>query len=202
MPPIDIVDLDWEDGSDNTAGIGQYVYFAKKIDILTLPKPVLDDSTGDGNFEDLVTITDNIVMKPGKAFRKIYVTLEKGALSHDIQGETDGKSNMNRLKFFMPGSEAKVLGFLQWAKNSSLIFLIPEIDGQVRMLGHENYPAKLDTAPGGTGEKSADLKGTEFNFMSARKGPAPIFQGKVNVSSVGSGEDADSDGEQDIIFID
>ncbi len=199
---MNIVDLDWIDGSDNTAGIGQFVYYAKKIDILTLPKPVVDNSVEDGEFENLVTITDNIIMKAGKSFKKIYCTLEKGGLSHDIQGETDGKSNMNRLKFFMPGSEAKVLGFLQWSKNSSLIFLVPEIDGQVRMLGHENYPAKLDTGPGGTGEKSADLKGTEFNFMSARKGPAPIFTGKVEVSGVGSGSDADDDGFQDIIFID
>ncbi len=200
---IDLIDLNWEDGSDNTAGIGQNIYVAKKVDIETLPTPQVDNSIGDGSLAQLVTISDNIVMKPGKGMIKVYCTLEKGSLQHESQGEMDGMSFMNKLKIFMPGSKAEVLGFIQWAKNSSLIILVPEIDGQVRMLGHENYPAKMINAPGGTGEKTADLKGTEINFQSARKGPAPIFTGQVEVSGVGSGIDAEpQDGFQDIVFID
>lgn len=199
---VDMADLDWADGNDNTAGIGQNIYVAKFSDIETLPDPILNDSTGSGSFADLVTISSNIVMKAAKSFWKIYVTLEKGSLNHESQGEMDGMSFLNKLKFFHPGSKAEVLGFAQWCKNSSLIFIVPELDGAKRILGHNLYPAKMISAPGGTGEKTADLKGTTFEFQSARKGPAPIFTGRVQVSGVGSGADADSDGFQEIFFAD
>lgn len=191
---IDFVDLDHEDGSDNTAGIQQYIYAAPFAWIQTLPKPIVDDSTGSGEFADLVTITDNIVMKAGRAFKKIYVTLEAGELKSELQGEMDGKSFLNSVEFFMPGSKAEVEGFRQWAKNSSLIFLVPEVDGQVRMLGHAGYPAKLVTNPGTTGKETSSRKGSTFTFQSARKGPAPIFKGKVDLtggSPYGSGESSD-----------
>jgi hypothetical protein len=197
---IDLTDIEHEDGDDNTAGIGQHIYVAKAADIETLPEPIQPSSTGTGSLSDLVTITDPIVMKAGKAFRKVYCTLEKGQLDHEGQGEMDGQSFMNKLKFFIPGTKAEALGFAQWAKNSSLIFLVPELDGQIRLLGHKTYPAKAVPGTGSTGAKSADLKGTEFNFQSARKGPAPIFEGVVQVSGVGSEYDADSNNEQDIIY--
>lgn len=202
---VTLRDLSHTDGSDNTAGIQQNVYFAKLEDILTLPKPVLDDSTGSGNLSDLVTISSNIVMKPEKQFYKLYCTLEAGELKNDAQGELDGMSFMNQLEVFLPGSSAEALGFAQWVKNSNLIILVPESDGQVRVLGHEGYPAKLVNMAGTTGKVPADRKGMTYTFKSTRKGPSPIFTGRVSTSGSGFGSgalDVNGDGYQDIYFID
>jgi len=198
--PIDITDIDYVDGDDNTAGIGLYIMFAKLSDIATLPTPIVDDSTKNGSFANLVTIAGNIVMKTGKVFRKIYVTLETGKLDHESQGDIDGHSFLNKVEFLIPGSKAEALGFAQWAKNSSLIMLVQEQDSTVRMLGHALYPAKMISAPGTTGQKSADRKSTTFTFQSARKGPAPIFTGSVLLSSPGSTVDLNNDGKQDLFF--
>lgn len=201
---MELQDIDWADGSDNTAGIQQNVYYAKLSDIATLPKPIVDDSTGEGALADLVTISSDITMKSGKVFKKLYCTLEAGGLNGEVQGDLDGKSYKNSLKIFHPGSKLEALGFAQYVKNGNMIFLVPEADGQVRILGHAGYPAKLDTGSSNTGEKSTDRKGNEFVFMSVRKGPAPAFTGKVILtgSGVGSGlVDANSNSYQDIVFI-
>jgi hypothetical protein len=189
--------IEWEDGSDNTSGIQTKLLVAKMSDILTFPKPVLDDSTGDGEFENLVTITGNFVMKPYKKFIELYVTLETGELKHESQGELDGISFLNQLEFLIPGSKKQVLGFTQWAKNSSLCFIVTEADGQQRVLGHPGYPAKMVSAPGTTGKAPADRKSSTFTFKSSRKGPAPVFEGKIDLTGSGFSE-GDTDDFQTI----
>lgn len=188
QPNVDTQDLTHLSGSDNTPGIQQQVFYAVLEDIDMLPLPAQDDSASPtGTFADLVTITADIIMKAGKQFHSIYVTLEEGDLKHEGQGETDSMSYKNTLEFSHPGSKAEVLGFAQWVKNNNIVFLVPEVDGQVRLLGSRAYPAKLSAAPGGTGKKSTDGKKTTFTFHSSRKGPAPIFKGHVQLFSTTGG---------------
>lgn len=200
---MNLKDLNWQDGEDNTAGIQQNVYFAKLEDIATLPKPQVDDSTSSGELEQLVTISSNIVMKANKTFKKLYCTLEEGGLASALQGNMDGKSFKNTLEIFHPGSKAEVLGFAQWAKNSSLIIIVPESDGQARILGHAGYPAKMTGGGADTGKKTTDTKGVRFTFESVRKGPAPVFTGQIqlNIAGGSGAVDANSNSNQDIEFI-
>jgi hypothetical protein len=197
---IDLADILHVSGSDNTAGVQQKVMFAKLEDIDILPQPDVDDSAGSGALDGLVTISQNIRMKPYKKFNELYVTLETGKIDSNSQGELDGMSFKNVLDFFHPGSSAQILGFAQWAKNSDLIFLVPESDGQVRILGHKGYPAKMTKAQVTTGAKGADRKGNGFTFESTRKGPAPIFKGHVDLMGSGFGS-GDANDLQTISFI-
>lgn len=193
---VDLADLTHTDGDDNSAGIQGYIYIAKLADIETLPVPVLDDSTGDGDFADLVTISDDIIMLPFKSFKQVYVTLETGQLDGKAQGEFDGMSFSNEFEFLIPGSGAEALGFGQWVKNSNLIMLVPEVDGRVRLFGHQGFPAKLASADSTTGKKASDRKGITYKFRSSRKGPAPIFTGSVKLQG-----SSGVTGDQDIFFI-
>lgn len=200
---IVLTDLDW-DGGDNTGGVQQYFHFIQFSDIQTMPKPIVDDSDGNGNLSDLVTISDNIVMKANKYPYKHYGTLEKSLLDSNLQGERDGKSFMNEFTFFKPGSKAEVLGFSQWMKNRKGIWLVPEHDGQVRIVGSNSFPAFCKDMKITVGGKSGDEKGALITVESARKGPAAIFTGKVLLtgSSVGSGAiDANSNSYYDIVYI-
>jgi hypothetical protein len=189
---VDTQDLVHKSGSDNTPGIQQQVFYTTLENIVSLPKPDVDDSASDtGSFAELVTITADIVVK--KPFSSIYVTLEDGELKHSGQGETDSMSFKNELEFAHPGTKPEQLGFAQWCKNSNLIFLVPEVDGQVRVLGTKAYPAKLASAPGSTGKKSTDGRKTTFTFHSSRKGPAPIFKGKIMVQGANGGAGSEQD---------
>lgn len=184
MCPIALEDLLHTAGEDNTGGIQTGISWAFLEDIETLPDPEVDDSAGDGTFSNLMTISSNVVMKAGKKIKSCYVTLEKGSIEGDSQGEYDGMSFMNKLKFYFPGQSAVALGFSQVVKNANIIFWVPELDGQIRQVGHRGYPAKMVSAPSTTGNKSSDAKGTMFEFHSARKGPALIFTGEIEESDV------------------
>jgi len=189
---VDTQDLVHQSGSDNTPGIQQKIFYTTLENVVTLPKPVIDDSASPtGSFADLVTILDDIVVKV--PLSSIYVTLEEGELKHVGQGETDSMSFKNSLEFAHPGSKAEVLGFAQWVKNNNIIFLVPEVDGQVRLLGNRAYPAKMESAPGSTDKKAAGAKKTTFTFQSSRKGPSPIFKGKVMVQGVGGAPATEQD---------
>ena len=197
MPPVEFEDLLAVDGQDNTSGLAVDIYVAKIDDILTLPEPVLNDSTGSGKFADLVTISGDIQMKPGKYFRKIQAIIETAKLDGTLQGEMDGKSSLNRLDFTLAGNKADALGFQQWAKNGSLVFIVQDQDGKKRILGHRAYPAKFVEGVGTTGAASTERKQITFAFQSVRKGAAPYFTGRVLVNGVGS-VDVNADLAQDI----
>lgn len=199
---MDLISLNHKDGADNTSGIAQKIYVAKLSDIETLPKPVVDDSASDsGTVDQLVTISSDIVMKAGKSFKELYVTLETGKVDDAVQGELDGKSFRSSISFFHPGTSAEQLGFAQYVKNGNFVVLVPELDGNVRVIGHEAYPAKIENIAITTGGATTERKGGTYTAYSVRKGPAPIFTGQVKVSGVGSGVDADGDGNQDITFL-
>jgi len=177
-------DIDWAQGQDNTAGIQQTVYFIAKSDVVTFPAlPKLTDATVT-KLEDLATVKGNIVLKEGAKALGFYCTLEKSGGTSESQGEMDGMSFKNGLKLFHPGNKAEADGFARYAKNGSFYILYADLDGETFLLGHPGYPAKMISAPGTTGEKTADAKGRTFSFQSVWSGPAPRFTGKVMVGAV------------------
>ena len=196
---MEINDLLHTDGDDNTAGIAQHAIFSILGNIQVLPKPKLDNSASEtGTVEDLVTIADDVVFKPGKKPVKIYCTLEAGSITSEATGGLDGMTYVNKATLFYPGSKKQGMGLFQWIKNGSGILWVQELDGSWRQIGHELYPAKVESISFTSGSKPGDVKGTTIVLKDARKGPAPFFEGNFKVSGVGSGADADGDGNFDI----
>lgn len=193
---LDFEDIDGTSGKDNSAGIQQPVYYVDHNDVLTHPTfPKIEDAT---TLEELVTVSTDIVLKPGKSMKRIRVTLEAGALTSDSQGEIDGMSFKNALKFLLAGNTPQGDGFARYAKNGNFYLLTFELDGAARLLGNPGYPAKMASAPGTTGEKSADRKNRTFTFQSVWSGPAPIFTGKVMIASATQGDPAV---EQELVYL-
>jgi hypothetical protein len=180
--PINLEDLFGTAGQDNTAGIQQNIYLVDFADVETHPTfPKIEGAT---SFEELATVDTDLVLKLTKKAMLIQGTLEKGAATSDSQGEMDGMSYKNALKFQIPGNKAKSDGFARWAKNGSFYLLYFELDGAPRILGHPGYPAKLVSAPGTSGEGTSTMKQRTFTFQSVWSGPAPIFAGKLLVGTV------------------
>jgi hypothetical protein len=180
--PLDFDDITGTAGQDNTAGIQQNIYFINHSDVETHPVfPKIEDGT---TLASLATVTTDVVLKLLKKAFQVYCTLEKGAGTSDSQGEMDGMSFKNALKFVIPGNKANADGFARYAKNGSFYILYFELDGSARILGTPGYPAKMVSAPGTTGEKTSDFKARTFTFQSVWSGPAPIFTGKVLVGAV------------------
>jgi hypothetical protein len=180
--PLDFEDIEGTAGQDNTAGIQQNIYLIDHRDVETHPSfPKIEDAT---TLAELATVTDDIVLKLLKKAFRLQCTLEKGSATSDSQGEMDGMSFKNGLKFQIPGNKANSDGFARYAKNGSFYLLYFELDGQPRLLGHPGYPAKMVSAPGTSGEGTATMKQRTFTFQSVWSGPAPCFTGKVLIGAV------------------
>lgn len=186
-------------GGDNVPGIGQYIWYIDINDVETLPRPDTDDPLSEsGKIADLATIKKNIVLKENKKFNQLYVTLETGTLRSETQGAMDCKNSLNVLEFFHPGTKAEALGFKRLAQNKSLIFLVPELDGQWRLFGNKNYPAKLDAGNGENGPETSGRKGTLFTFRSVDSVDSPVFEGKIDLT--GAGYESGSENDFQTIF--
>jgi hypothetical protein len=174
---LDFEDLDGTSGQDNSAGIQQPVYYVDHNDVVQHPTfPKIEDAT---SLEELATVSTDLKLKEGKTMKRIKVTLEAGAATSDSQGEIDGMSFKNALKFLLAGNKANADGFARYAKNANFYLVYFELDGSPRILGTPGYPAKMVSAPGTSGEKTSDRKSRTFTFQSVWSGPAPIFAGKV-----------------------
>ncbi len=180
--PLDFEDINGTAGQDNTAGIQQNIYLIDFNDVDDHPTfPKIDGAL---TLAELATVSTDIVLKLLRKAFKLQCTLEKGSANSESQGEMDGMSFKNSLKFQIPGNKANADGFARYAKNGSFYLLYFELDGQARILGHPGYPAKMVSAPGTTGEATSTMKQRTFTFQSVWSGPAPIFTGKVLVGAV------------------
>lgn len=156
------VDKNLNDGQ-NMGGIAQICYFAKWEDVETWPtKPVAP-----ATLEENGVLTGDIVMKVGKKFNSIYITDDTGEFEIEPTGEVDGKSFVTHLRFFNPGLKAKLLGFMNWAKNENLAFIVKDNDGQFYLMGDETRPATYVGAPdgSGTGKETAGRRGVSMEFQ-------------------------------------
>lgn len=166
-------DLQHTDGARNIAGIAEQHYVALIADILTFPRPLTTTGAGDS-----VTVSDPFVFKTGKCFAKLYSTLEEGELQDDAQGARDCQSQMVKGTLFFPGSDAPAVEVADKLKNSSLVFLIRENNGQLRIVGSPELPAMVKPS-GKVGKKTSDSKGTTYPIEAPSNTPPFIYTGDV-----------------------
>ena len=175
-------------GGHNTPGMKQKIWFAQVSDIDETQFPttvVTDPLSVTGNFADLATVVENIVMKEGKRFYSMYVSMDRGSLNHEVQGGSDSKNMLGTLEFFHPGSKAEILGFWDWVANNNMVFIIQEKDGTKRLFGSPDDPAKLTGGSTPNGPEASGEKGNIFTFNVNRSGPTPIFTGNVDLQGSG-----------------
>lgn len=145
----------------NMGGIPQVVYYALHKDVASWPVRPKPTAT----LEQMGELSGNVVMKAGKAFRKFYVTDDEGKLDFEGVGEKDGKSFVLKLRMYSPGLTGKVMGLLNLIKNESLVFIVPDNNGNHFVLGDELRPATLDSIEAmTTGQKTEERPGVGMIF--------------------------------------
>jgi hypothetical protein len=146
----------------NMGGIAQVAYYCAWDDVLTFPtKP-----TAPATIEENGTLTGNIVMKTGKQLFEIYITDDTGEFEIEPVGEVDGKSFVTHLRLYNPGLKKKILGFINWAKNENLVFIVKDNDGQYYLMGDDTRAAIYQGAPDGSGtsKETAGRRGISMEF--------------------------------------
>jgi hypothetical protein len=153
-------------GLDNDAGIKTILYYARYHDIQTWPTSV-DDPENQTDLESRVTLTGNFVMKTGKLFGKMEVTLEKGMLDSNGAGAQANSSAENILKVFRYGHQKSLVGWIETFKNDDLVMIAEDLSGNYRVLGSPGLPAVIlpDWKVTG-GDAVSSEKFIEFNVKS------------------------------------
>jgi len=147
----------------NMGGTAQIAYFCAWDDVATWPTlpsaPVSTDDNG--------TLTGDIVLKAGKQMRTIYITDDTGEFQIESVGEVDGKSFVTHLRLFNPGLKKELLGFINFAKNENLVFIVKDNDGQFYLMGDDTRAAIYVGAPdgSGTGKETAARRGISMEFI-------------------------------------
>ena len=110
--------------------------------------PIRPKAGADITIEQMGELSGNIEMKAGKAFHKLYITDDEGKLDFEGVGEKDGKSFIVKLRVYNPGLQSKLLGFINLVKNDNLVFIVPDCNSGLFLLGDELRPAILDSMDG------------------------------------------------------
>lgn len=160
------------------------VYYAEQSDFETIeaPKNICDEDPlfVAGSFEELSEIDADHVFKTGKCFKRIDFITETGGLKSTNIGETERNLFQNELAIEVADSNAKLLGFMRFAKNKRFVVLAKETgSGRIRQLGSTRIPARFMTQehnvePTMEGKNSATL-----TIMDKWFGPSPIYKGAV-----------------------
>lgn len=174
-------DLDWADGQTNPSGIKPIAYAIFKRDIVTFPKIKNDGATS----AELITYSDDFVLKEGAKWIAIYSTQGKGKLTSEPTGETDCRGFTNKATLSYPDLSENAKAIALQSVNSNLVFVVPHYiaGGGVAyaVLGGEHFNAKTDMKFD-TGDSFGSAKGMTTEIEAPDFYPLPNYAGLLETS--------------------
>jgi len=111
----------------------------------------------DGSYEDIKTIEkNNISLIRGKKLCYIDVFIEHNGLKEKAVGGQRKWKMVSELTLNILGVTAKNTGFVSKNRNVPLVFIVPDSNGKVWIVGNKVNAAYLSSYEVNTGEKIAD----------------------------------------------
>jgi len=172
---VDFEDISPIDGEDNMGGVQRQAYFCPIDDISELPGYKSTPAT----LAEYAEVEGDFTMAAGKNFWEITIEEKTGKVD-DAAIEGEGNNSVeSTFEFFLPGNRAQHLGFIRKVLNTKGVWIVPEADGNYRILGIKPGVPAITTTSGTTGTNSDGSKGTTFTVKSVQNGPAPIYDGSI-----------------------
>lgn len=108
-------------------------------------------------FRDRVVIPSiGISLKWRKSLNFIDVFFGEGAINTRLIGSTGVKRQVTDLELSIAISNPINLGFVDVVKNIPIIFLVPDSNGNIWLIGTLKNPARMNNADGSSGKKIED----------------------------------------------
>jgi len=165
-------------GQESPAGVSSTEIFAARIsDFETVAAvPEVDQAT---TLSEACEISDSHIFPEGKGFFKVNILPETGYVECANEGEKGSKTNKNMFAGTLRGNSSRNLGFIRKYQNQGMVFLVREINGQLRQIGSTVSPAYMIEAAPNTGTKPGDVNGIAFKFEDIQSYPAPVYLGTI-----------------------
>jgi hypothetical protein len=164
------------------------IYMVLHSDIDVFPSKPEDD--GDVSMEDLAKLVGDYDLKANKKWTILRAIEDTVLVQQEEQGEIDGMSNKNSVTFSIAGNDAQALGLAERTNNRKVVLLVPDKMGRVRAIGSEACGAFRQAQTHGTGTAAADRAMVTLQFAYYDFGPAPIYEGDIDLDASGSGSGA------------
>ncbi len=162
-------------------GLNNEVIIMLEEDVLTLP----------ARGPDLITMTGEIAMKPGKFMHSIYGTPK--TLEPTLKKIKGDNSDITAfevgLKFFHPGLAAAILAFMAKHSGSKFYIILRNCAVETQyFIGEKCNPIMMEEAESVWGKMLTEGKGTNFTFLGQQTLPYGIYVGGLTLSdNSGSG---------------
>jgi hypothetical protein len=135
---------------NNAAGLTAKGYVAPTEEITADPDYLA--TTGEGD-----TVTSDgaftMVATTGKGFFRTFPTIiEKGVYSIEPVGAKGSKQWKETYTFALQGCDAPQLEFANNLLNTPSVFIVPDANDVLHVVGRKDSPATVDSGSGGTGE--------------------------------------------------
>lgn len=164
-------------------GIRDRVYYIAKRDIVKWPK--LPSVSGESvQTAKLATYEGDFTLASDKKWQRIDLTLNKGNVEWETQGEQPSCTFLNKLTASYPGTSAEAAAFCGLAVNDDIVYLVQQRDGQFRVLGNEMFNT-VSKPKGSTGEGTSTNGGTDIEIEATDIYPAPFYPGKIETADDG-----------------
>ncbi len=161
-------------------GIRNHVFAIAKRDIVKWPE-LPDVSTESVDLAKLGTYTGDFTLVAEKKWLKIDLAMNKGNIECETQGDRPSRTFLNKLTAAYPGTSAQATGFCRLAIDDDMVFLVPQRDGQYRVLGNEMFETDVKPALS-TGEGIDTAGGTNIEINVTDICPAPFYTGKIETA--------------------
>ena len=156
---------------DNTGGLVPNLIFGYWEDVKSFPSiPAITDVAG-MDMEVAGKLDGDLVMNAGTKAYTLKFTEDTGVFTIAPQGEVGGQSFLYSLTFISAKVRAKILGFMNAAKNRKMFFIVQDENGTYFLMGDKNRGARLQAGDGVTsGTAVTDRNQTTllFTFTSPR----------------------------------
>ena len=182
-------DVPYCQGSASLPGVRPHMYMVRRTNILSFPKVQGNDAT---KLEDVAVIKENFVLAEGVKFVKIDLVEGESEPTCENQGNEGAKSFLNKVAFVLPGTQKKVTGLISKLNNDDVIFLYPQRDGAIRLIGNEMFRVQLELGQN-AGKAVTDSSQSTITASVSDINPAPFYEGTFET------EDGVIDGKTDTI---
>ena len=182
-------DVPYCQGSASLPGVRPHMYMVRRTNILSFPKEQGNDAT---KLEDVAVIKSNFVLDEGVKFVKIDLVEGESEPTCENQGNEGAKSFLNKVAFVLPGTQKKVTGLISKLNNDDVVFLYPQRDGAIRLIGNEMFRVQLELGQN-AGKAVTDSSQSTITASVSDINPAPFYEGTFET------EDGVIDGKTDTI---
>jgi hypothetical protein len=162
--------LAWCQGRPQYTGIRRRLYFTARSNIVTWP--TLEK---DSNGRVLSAVYDgDFILAADKEWLYMDILPDKSQLTSEAQGEYPAQSQLNKLVAVHPGIGLDAAEAAAWFNNNETVFLVEDMSGNMRVVGHKDYPIKV-TVTQDTGQGITGSAGTTITVEASDDVPAPFY---------------------------